>query len=72
MLRHVVWIKLFLSKSNGRVMFREAREAFDIYVDASLTGMGACWNENAYAVSCHILATVKVKVGVLRPVQQPA
>ena len=26
-------------------MFKDAREAFDIYIDASLTGMGACWNK---------------------------
>ena len=49
-------------KFNGKIMFKDAREAFDVYIDASLTGMGAWWNENAYAVSRHILATVTLSI----------
>ena len=41
MLKDIRWFQQFLRKFNGKIMFRDAREAFDIYVDASLTGMGA-------------------------------
>ena len=57
MLKDIAWFQAFLSKFNGKVMFRDAGEAFDVYVDASLTGMGASWNKNVYAVSRHISAT---------------
>ena len=60
MLKDIMWFQQFLGKFNGKIMFSDAREAFDIYVDASLTGMGVCWNQHAYAVSRHIPATVNL------------
>ena len=61
-LKDIMWFQKFLEKFNGKIMFKDAREAFDVYIDASLTGMGACWNENAYAVSRHIPATVSLSI----------
>ena len=40
----------FLSHFIGRVTLSDARMAFDIYVDASLPGIGACWDKTAYGV----------------------
>ena len=62
MLQDIMWFQQFLRKFNGKIMFKDTREAFDVYIDASLTGMGACWNENAYAVSRHILATATLSI----------
>ena len=51
------WFVQFLTKANGRVMFNDARNKLDVFVDASLSGMGLYWDNNVYAVSRHVLAT---------------
>ena len=51
------WFVQFLSKANGKVMFNDARVKLDVFIDASLSGMGLCWDKNVYAVSRHLLAT---------------
>ena len=62
MIKDILWFQKFLSNFNGKVMFRNIREAFDVYVDVSLTGMGDFWDKNAYAVSRHIPATVNLSI----------
>ena len=57
MRKDLAWFIQFLVKFNGKVLFPAMRQKIDVYVDASLSGMGAFWNENAYAVSRHIAAT---------------
>ena len=51
------WFVQFLSKANGKIMFDDARVKLDVFVDASLSGMGLYWDENVYAVSRNLLAT---------------
>ena len=58
MQKDLSWFIQFLVKFNGKVMFPAMRQNIDVHVDASLTGMGAIWDQNAYAISRHILATV--------------
>ena len=38
------WFVKFLTKFNGIVMFQNVRHTFQVYVDASLSGMRACWD----------------------------
>ena len=56
------WFVQFLTKFNGVVMFQEVRHTFQVYVDASLSGMGLCWDNNAYAVTRHVLATWNLSI----------
>ena len=51
------WFVQFLSKANGKIIFDDARVKLDVFVDASLSGMGLYWDENVYAVSRHMLVT---------------
>ena len=51
------WFVQFLTKANGKVMFDDARNKLDVFVDASLSGMGLYWANNVYAVSRQVLAT---------------
>ena len=62
MKQDISWFVQFLEKFNGVVMFQNVRHTFDVYVDASLTGMGGCWNNNAYAVSRHLSATWNLSI----------
>ena len=57
MRKDLAWFIQFLIKFNGKVLFPAMRHKLDVYVDTSLSGMGAFWNGNAYAVSRHIAAT---------------
>ena len=43
-------------------MFNDTRKVVHVYVDASLSGMGACWDENVYAVSRHLAATWNLSI----------
>ena len=58
MKKDLSWFIQFLVSFNGKVMFPALRQNIDVLVDASLTGMGAIWDHNAYAISHHIPATV--------------
>ena len=58
MKKDLSWFIQFLVRFNGKVMFPAMRQNIDVHVDASLTGMGAIWDHNAYAISRHVLATV--------------
>ena len=56
------WFVQFLSKSNGKVMFNDARVKLEVFVGASLSYMGLYWAENVYAVSRHLLATQSLSI----------
>ena len=38
-------------------MIKDARQSIDVFIDSHLTGMGAYWADNVYAVSRHWSAT---------------
>ena len=57
MRKDLAWFTQFLLRFNGKIMFSQAKTEYDAFVDACLTGMGAIWNDNAYAVSRHLVAT---------------
>ena len=57
MRKDIAWFVKFVSQFNGKVMFHQGRPEVQVYVDASLSGMGAWWGNNAYAVSRHLSAT---------------
>ena len=57
MRKDIAWFVNFVSQFNGKVMFHQGRPEVQVYVDASLSGMGAWWGNNAYAVSRHLSAT---------------
>ena len=60
------WFVQFLEKFNGVVMFQDVRHTFDVFVDAALVGMGACWDNNAYAVTRHLSATWNLSITKLK------
>ena len=43
------WFNKFLANSNGKVVMDISRPSMDVFVDVSLAGVGAKWNENVYA-----------------------
>ena len=47
----LLWFLQFMERFNGRTIFNHQKERIDVHVDASLTGMGAIWQENVYAAS---------------------
>ena len=49
------WFVHFLNRFNGQ--FHHERTLIDVYVDASLTGLGGHWQENVYAVSRNMITT---------------
>ena len=53
------WFGALLPTFNDAVTFRmiEGDQLFDLYVDASLQGLGACWGNVGY--SCHIPEEIK-------------
>ena len=56
------WFVQFLTKFNGVVMFQDVRHTFNVYVNASLSGMGACWDNNVHAVTRHLSATWNLSI----------
>ena len=59
------WFIEFLLKFNGKVMFAPTRPHHDLFVDASLTGVGAIWENNVYWVSHHMAATAQLSISWL-------
>ena len=57
MKQDLTWFIQFLTRMNGVVMFDEGRPKIEVYVDASLSVIGAFWGDQIYAVSRHIWAT---------------
>ena len=57
MKRDLHWFIYLLYRFNGQVMFQHERNLIDVYVDASLTGLGGHWQENVYAVSRNLVVT---------------
>ena len=57
MRKDLSWFIQFLVRFNGKVLFPDKRQEVDVYVDASLSGLGAYWNSNVYAVSRPISST---------------
>ena len=57
MKKDLSWFIQFLVRFNGKLLFPDKRQEIDVYVDASLSGLGAYWNNNVYAVSRPILST---------------
>ena len=55
--KDLTWFIQFLLQFNGKIMFTQAKPEYDVFVDACLTGLGATWNDHAYAVSRHLPAT---------------
>ena len=51
------WFVQFLCHFNGTVLFEEAKPKLEVFLDACLTGLGAYWEDNAYAVSRNFQAT---------------
>ena len=47
--KDLAWFNSFLSNYNGISVFDNKRTGMDVYVDASLTGLGAKWLNNVYA-----------------------
>ena len=56
------WFICFLQQFNGIIMFYQAEPSINIFVDASLLGMMACWHNNVYAISRHIYATLGLNI----------
>ena len=46
MVKDLNWFIQFLTKFNGTVMFDTSRPHYEVFVDASLSGMGASWDTN--------------------------
>ena len=57
MKKDLSWFIQILVRFNGKVLFPGKRQEIDVYVDASLSGLGAYWNNNVYAVSRPISST---------------
>ena len=62
MKKDIAWFESFLIQFNGKVMFQHGRLEVPVFVDASLSGMGAWWDGHAYAVSRHIPATWNLNI----------
>ena len=43
-------------------MFNQAEPSINIFVDASMLGMGACWHDNVYAISRHVHTTLGLNI----------
>ena len=57
MRKDLSWFIQFLVRFNGKVLFSDKHQEVDVYIDASLSGLGAYWNNNVYAVSRPISST---------------
>ena len=57
MVKDITWFIQFLQHINGTVMFPQLCPQVHVHVDACLTGMGATWESNVYAVSRNTWAT---------------
>ena len=57
MRKDLAWFIQVLVKFNEKVLFPAMHHKLDVYVNASISGMDAFWDDNAYAVSRHIAAT---------------
>ena len=65
MVKDLNWFIQFLTQFNGTVMFDTCRAHFQVFVDASLTGMGASWDNNVYAVTRYFIATIGLNINQL-------
>ena len=65
MVKDLNWFIQFLTQFNGTVMFHTSRPHHEVFVDASLTGMGASWGTNVYAVTRHLWATIGLNINQL-------
>ena len=59
------WFIQFLTNFNGTVMFDTCRPHYQVFVDASLSGMGASWHNDVYAVTRHMVATIGLNINQL-------
>ena len=57
MKKDLSWFIQFLVRLNSKMLFPDKRQEIDAYVDASLSCLGAYWNNNVYAVSRPISST---------------
>ena len=55
----------FLLKFNGKFIFSPIRPLHELFVDASLTGVGAIWKNNVYGASRHMAATAQLSISQL-------
>ena len=64
--RDLNWFGAFLPTFNDAVTFQmiEGNQMFDLYVDASLQGLGACWGNVGY--SCPIPEEIKKRGNIVR------
>ena len=65
MVKDLNWFIQFLTQFNGTVMFDTSRPHYEVFVDASLSGMGASWDTNVYAVTRHLWATIGLDINQL-------
>ena len=65
MKKDLQWLVNFLKNFNGVVMFDDSNPKLQVFVDASLTGMGAHWGNNVYAISRHLQATAGLNINQL-------
>ena len=59
------WFIEFSLKFNGKVIFALTRPHHELFVDTSLTGVGAIWENNVYGASCHMAATAQLSISQL-------
>ena len=59
------WFIQFLTQFNSAVMFDICRPHYQVFVDASLSGIRASWGNNVYAVTRHLLATIGLNINQL-------
>ena len=59
------WFIQFLLKFNGKIIIAPTRPHHDLFVDASLTGVGAIWDTNVYGASSHWAATAHLSISQL-------
>ena len=62
MKQDINWFVHLLTHFNCQVMFPHERNPSDVYVDASLTGLGGCWHGKVYAVSRNVLLTASKNI----------
>ena len=65
MVKDLNWFIQFLTQFNGIVMFDTCRPHYQVFVDTSLSGMGASWGNNVYTVTRHLLATSGLNINQL-------
>ena len=59
------WFIEFPLKFNSKAMFAPTRPHHDLFVDGSLTEVGAIWENNVDGTSRHMAATAQLSISLL-------